>query len=333
MKIGNIEVYGIIYKITNKINGKVYIGQTTEERGFNGRYNRKGVGVERFYKRHKGFKDYGHPYNRHLLESIEKYGVKSFEVIEVFDVAFSRKELDIKEKLWILIYNSYKDGYNNNTGGEGNSGYEGFKHENNPNHRSVVQLSLKGDFIKMWGSISQATESIGISHSHISQVCCNKRKSSGGYIWIYKENYNPDIKYEYIRDNRSKKRSVCVMNLGGKIIGTYESLTEAAIKTKSDYKAISEVCLGRKKTHNNLIFVFKAEYDEEKDYAISNNRTGCKKDILVFDSNDNYIETLKCVQEVVDKYNYSKTTFIKYMGGKNTRIKNHSFFYSCQDLF
>lgn len=29
MKIGNIEVYGIIYKITNTINGKCYIGQTT----------------------------------------------------------------------------------------------------------------------------------------------------------------------------------------------------------------------------------------------------------------------------------------------------------------
>lgn len=28
MKIGNIEVYGVIYKITNTINNKVYIGQT-----------------------------------------------------------------------------------------------------------------------------------------------------------------------------------------------------------------------------------------------------------------------------------------------------------------
>nr|DAX85667.1 MAG TPA: intron associated endonuclease [Caudoviricetes sp.] len=31
MKVGNLEVYGIIYKITNKVNGKVYIGQTAQK--------------------------------------------------------------------------------------------------------------------------------------------------------------------------------------------------------------------------------------------------------------------------------------------------------------
>lgn len=45
MKIGSLEVYGIIYKITNKVNNRVYIGQTTKD--FNKRYNRKGIGVER----------------------------------------------------------------------------------------------------------------------------------------------------------------------------------------------------------------------------------------------------------------------------------------------
>lgn len=41
MKIGNIEAYGIIYKIENLINKKVYIGQTTRNNGFKGRYNAK----------------------------------------------------------------------------------------------------------------------------------------------------------------------------------------------------------------------------------------------------------------------------------------------------
>ena len=38
----NMEVFGIIYKIVNTKNGKVYIGQTSNKYGFNGRYYSKG---------------------------------------------------------------------------------------------------------------------------------------------------------------------------------------------------------------------------------------------------------------------------------------------------
>ena len=51
MKIGNIEVYGIIYVIKNKINNKAYVGQTVHT--FNERYCFKGMGVERVYNYHK----------------------------------------------------------------------------------------------------------------------------------------------------------------------------------------------------------------------------------------------------------------------------------------
>ena len=115
MKIGNIEVYGIIYKIENKTNGKVYIGQTT--RGFNARYNGKGKGIERVYYYHKGCIKYKGKCNYHLLKSIEKYGFDSFDVSEVFDVAFSKKELDIKEKIYINIFNCVNNGYNTQEGG------------------------------------------------------------------------------------------------------------------------------------------------------------------------------------------------------------------------
>lgn len=97
-----IEVYGVIYKIENTVNGKVYIGQTTN--GFKGRY---------------GCRWWEKTTNKHLLFSISKYGVEVFKVCEVQDVAFSKEELDAKEVYWIDYYNSTnpQKGYNKKHGG------------------------------------------------------------------------------------------------------------------------------------------------------------------------------------------------------------------------
>ncbi len=123
MKIGNIEVYGVIYKITNMINGKCYIGQTVK--GFDRRYCYSGIGIERVYKYHKKCKEINTHYNECLLGAIEKYGFNAFEVIEVFDVAFSQTELDIKEKHYIKLFNCFincgkGNGYNKDLGGKPN---------------------------------------------------------------------------------------------------------------------------------------------------------------------------------------------------------------------
>ena len=108
LKIGNIEVYGIIYKITNKINGKIYIGQTI--RGFDKRYQGD---LKKYVK------------NIPLKRSIEKYGIENFDICKIYDIAFSKEELDIKEMNWVRIFNSnHKDfGYNLTEGGNGTRGY------------------------------------------------------------------------------------------------------------------------------------------------------------------------------------------------------------------
>lgn len=117
MNIGNLEVYGIIYRIRNKINNKVYIGQTIS--GFDKRYSAKGKDSVKLYNYYKVRKDIM-SCNIHLLNSIKKYGTENFEVTKIFDIAFSKAELNIKEKCWINIYNSddYNYGYNNREGGD-----------------------------------------------------------------------------------------------------------------------------------------------------------------------------------------------------------------------
>ena len=123
----NLEIYGIIYLIKNKANGKCYIGQTKEQKGFNDRYNHLGEGIERVYKHHKSNKEHNRYYNKHLLSAIEKYGLEAFEVNKCLDYAFSLEELNIKEKVYIQLYDSFENGYNETLGGEGKKRFYPFR--------------------------------------------------------------------------------------------------------------------------------------------------------------------------------------------------------------
>lgn len=103
---GYDKMYGVIYKIQNNINNKVYIGQTTNDKGFNGRYS-------------YNLEDNTH--NEHLKNSILKYGIENFNISKEFDIANSQEELDEKEIYWIQYYNSInpKFGYNKKEAGNG----------------------------------------------------------------------------------------------------------------------------------------------------------------------------------------------------------------------
>ena len=86
-----------IYKITNKINGKVYIGQTIRP-------------VE--YRFHRHINDAMHNIlDTHFARAIRKYGPDQWQ-LEVIDAATTQDELNQKEQYWIKYYNSVEEGYN-----------------------------------------------------------------------------------------------------------------------------------------------------------------------------------------------------------------------------
>lgn len=94
-------VEGVIYKITNKVNGKVYIGQTIHS--LRARWNR-----------HKKCNSQC----TSLTNAIKKYGSENF-TIDVIDTARSTDELNKKEVYWIAFYksNQKRYGYNIQIGG------------------------------------------------------------------------------------------------------------------------------------------------------------------------------------------------------------------------
>lgn len=113
MKIGSLNVHGIIYKIKNISNKKIYIGQTTK--GFDKRYTLKGnCDIEKVYRSLLNLKKSNYNYNKSLLEGIKEYGFSNFHVIKVFDIAFSQYELNMKEEVWTTYYkaNTKEKGYN-----------------------------------------------------------------------------------------------------------------------------------------------------------------------------------------------------------------------------
>ena len=99
MKEGN---FGTIYIIKNKINNKIYIGQTIR----NLKYRIKE------HERNKST-------NKHLNNAINKYGWNNFE-FSCIDTANTLEELNLKEIEYIKQYNSnHRDfGYNIEIGGK-----------------------------------------------------------------------------------------------------------------------------------------------------------------------------------------------------------------------
>lgn len=324
MKIGNFEVYGIIYKIENLINGKVYIGQTMQS--FNLRYCSKGKGVERVYKRHLMFRENGYLYNRHLLEAFEKYGLENFIVNECLDVAFSKYELNIKEQCWIQYYNSYKNGYNNTLGGEGVSGFEGLKKENNPTSRAVIQLSLDGKFIKEWSCMTYIEEQLGIPKSKVCCVCKEQRRSAGGFIWVYKEEYDENKDYSY-KKYKPETKKVVQLDLNGNFIEIYDSCKDASEKLNLKRQSINKCCLHHNETYNGYIWMYEEEYVSGIKYIPTKKTKHIVRPIVVLNPNGEYIETIESQAEIIRKYGYSKKSLYNHLNKKPNKIKDYIFIF------
>lgn len=97
-------VTGYIYKVTNMVNGKVYIGQTIQS-------------VKDRWYRHcqkKCLSD--EERNMQIKRAIFKYGKENFKVETLEEC--SQSQLDERERYYISYFNSHKEGYNSTDGGQ-----------------------------------------------------------------------------------------------------------------------------------------------------------------------------------------------------------------------
>jgi len=209
----------IVYKISNRINNKIYFGVTQQDLKVRWQQHKCNSNKKSYY----------------LYNAIKKYGFDNFNIEIVFE-ADTKKEMLEKEIQLISIYktNNRLFGYNNSTGGE--SSKKGCKltqeQKNNISNyqknrirkphsietKTAMSLSAKGrdmskaikssankrrgkkayniksvysvnskNQINNYESITDASKKTNISISSISNNLSNKSKTAGGLIWHYQQ--------------------------------------------------------------------------------------------------------------------------------------------------
>lgn len=242
----------IIYKATNKINGKIYIGKT---------YN-----LEKRKKQHIDDINNGLPFHN----ALKKYGVNNFEW-EIVDKANSDSEIREKEIQWIKKCNSCisfpnSNGYNITLGGEGGISW---------NSKPILQYDLNGNYIDEYISSSHASVVTGLQRHDISNCAKGIVNRSGEYMWRYKVSKNiPKKIASYSKKASARKRAVMQLDKEGFVLNIFDSLTQASQETSTSRTSISFCLSGKYGTANNYVWIYADEYNPNKDYKYNGIREG-----------------------------------------------------------
>ena len=165
----------LIYKITNKINNKCYIGQTVKT-------------VEERWKEHQthAFGTHENDVNKTLYKAIRKYGLENFECEILQDGIETFEQLDKAEIYWIDYYNSFLKGYNETFGGQ-------------QYHKILPNKEIIEDYYKT-RSARKTALNFGIDHNTVDDILNQNniprftfRQAAGKRIKISKDNFEKEF--------------------------------------------------------------------------------------------------------------------------------------------
>lgn len=265
----------VIYKATNNINGKIYVGKT---------YN-----LEKRKREHIYDIDNKLPFHR----ALKKYGIDKF-TWEVIDNAVTNEEAMEKEVYWIkklntCIHSKNSNGYNITLGGEGGVSW---------NSRPIVQYTLEGDYVDEYISCSQASLITGIGRHNIGDCLNKKTKQSGNYQWFYKDEINYNVPKKFINTRGlDKKIPVIQLDLDGNYVNEYSSIKLASEKCGIRRTTISGCLSEKTRRAGGFQWIYKSKYDPNEDYKFSGIKYG--NGIVQLDDNFNIINRFSnCVEAV-----------------------------------
>lgn len=135
----------------------------------------------------------------------------------------------------------------------------------------IVQLDFYGNIIQRWKSLYEASK-LGFCDSKISNCCRNKRISHGGCIWMYKKDYDKLDSYKILekctktREIKNKYAPIKIIQLTEdmEFVKEWNSISEVQ-KYGFNKGCVSNCCVGRAKTHQNYIWIYKIDYIKKEE--------------------------------------------------------------------
>lgn len=197
----------IVYKTTNLVNNKIYIGvhKTATPYDFDG-YIGNGIWIRKPYTYQKA--------KTKLQQAVKRYGIHNFyrETLQVFNTAQDAYYLE-----GLIVDENFlarDDVYNMVLGGEMQQ------------YRTLTtyKYDLNGNFIEQFESIRSASKLINVIPSTLAQAILYKRSCRGFYWTTKKVNHLDTSDYNI----PIKNYRVCIYNLDGSFYKEYNSCNEAA---------------------------------------------------------------------------------------------------------
>lgn len=225
-----------IYKATNLINGKSYIGKTVQLK-------------ERIWQHLRKYEKEDCLFHQEM----KKYGDDNFEW-EVIDTTNSEKEAIELEKKYIKEFGTLAPkGYNMNKGGVGGH-----------NARPVVCLEFDGTFVKRYDSAMDAQYEDGYCNSDILLSCKNKISRCKNKLFMFEDEYLKNGPKTYKKRESHNKKVIIQCDLNGSFICKHESVIMASKQTGIERTRISSALNGYSKTAGGFIFVFEEDFPDIK---------------------------------------------------------------------
>lgn len=255
-----------IYKIENRVNHKVYIGQS--------------IDIETRWSAHRRCGKYHDKENYFLYQAINKYGIDSFDFTILEEC--NECNLDEKEIYYIQKYDSYKHGYNMTLGGKGtvggninsrNKAPKNIKQFCNNDITEIAKLDKSFNVIEYYPSVQEAARQNHVEATNISKTLKGKYKYCGGYIYMYADvvrelcdNVNDLILYRlfedlypYHSDTDSRNGYTCkvqILDSHDNVLAICNTINEASKKYNIDASTISKICKGKLKQSKGYKFQY-----------------------------------------------------------------------------